>query len=113
MIEATTTGQPTGGLIAFADSSNTMSCTETLPLTRLKTRRLKEAKKLPVFLDQIQAAAFMEAPRSMKGRKNRPCEELILRNLAILEILYGSGMRISALVNLRVTDVDLDMMTIT
>ena len=63
-----------------------------IPLPRERTR-------LPVFLDQGQAAALMELPQ---GDGLLAC-----RDRAIMELLYGCGLRVSELCSLRVEDVDL------
>jgi integrase/recombinase XerC len=59
----------------------------------------RERRRLPVFLDPGQAAALMELPHGddMLARRDR----------AILELLYGCGMRVSELCSLRVEDADL------
>lgn len=53
---------------------------------------------LPVVFDEIDVAAVLQAPR------NTPQGE---RDRAILELLYGSGLRISEALGLAVEDVDL------
>ncbi len=59
----------------------------------------KIGKKLPSFLDQSQAEALMELP---------PLErDLDYRDRAILELLYGTGIRASELVGLNLDDVNL------
>jgi integrase/recombinase XerD len=50
-------------------------------------------KKLPVILSKAEVKAILEAPRS-------------LRNRAILATLYGAGLRVSEVVNLKVSDLD-------
>ena len=60
----------------------------------------KQAKKLPSFLPIDEAFRLMDTPdtKTLSG----------LRDKAILETLYGAGIRISELVSLNVTDVDLE-----
>lgn len=58
----------------------------------------KVEKKLPSFLDVYQASQAMELP----DRDNI----LGLRDAAILEVLYSTGIRLSELVGLNVTSVD-------
>jgi len=63
-------------------------------------------KPLPKFLTEKQMQRFLEGPR-------RACENGALspfeadRDLAIFELLYGAGFRISELVGLRVRDLDM------
>ena len=65
----------------------------------LGTRTPKIAKKLPKFLDLKEVFSLLESPdeKSILG----------LRDRAILELLYATGMRVSELVGLNVNDVDL------
>ncbi|MEL6344504.1 MAG: tyrosine recombinase XerC [Myxococcota bacterium] len=68
------------------------------PALRLKTPRVP--RKAPRFLDVDEAAAVVENPRQTGW--------FHLRNRALLELLYGSGVRIGEAVALNVTDIDLD-----
>lgn len=65
----------------------------------LGTRTPKIAKKLPKFLDLKEVFVLLESPdeKSILG----------LRDRAILEFLYATGIRVSELVGLNVGDVDL------
>lgn len=60
----------------------------------------KQENKLPKIIQEKAIAELMSQPAAdtVLGR----------RDLAILEVLYGSGIRISELVNLNLTDVDID-----
>jgi integrase/recombinase XerC len=69
------------------------------PAAELKTPRLR--RKLPTFLHVEQAAEAVEMPTS-KG--TTPAH---LRDRAMLELLYGSGVRVSELVGLDVGAIDL------
>jgi integrase/recombinase XerC len=62
-------------------------------------RAPKAKRKLPRVLDIDQAARLFDA------RVDTPVE---LRDRAILELLYGAGLRLSELVALNIADVDLD-----
>ena len=59
----------------------------------------KAKKALPSFLTPEQAAALMEAP----GPRRRVLE---LRDAAIFEVLYGSGLRVSECVGLDLGDLE-------
>jgi integrase/recombinase XerC len=61
----------------------------------------KAKKALPSFLTPEQAAALVENP----VRKRAP-NALELRDAAIFEVLYGSGLRVSECVNLDLGDVE-------
>ncbi len=66
------------------------------PAARLRSPRLP--KKLPRFLDRDEVEALLNARE--KG-------DLALRDAALLEVLYGAGLRVSELVGLNLADVDL------
>lgn len=67
------------------------------PSTLLMTPKLD--KMLPKFLTEDEMAKFLEAPDEKK--------ESGLRDRAILEVLYSTGIRVSELVGLNLTNVDL------
>jgi len=67
------------------------------PVATVSTPKLD--KKLPVFLDIASVERLLESP----GEK----DAFGLRDRAIMEMLYTSGMRVSELVGLNVDDVDL------
>lgn len=72
------------------------------PVANIKTPRI--GKKLPQFLTLQQVEKLLNAP---------PAETHIgKRDRAILEILYGNGLRVSELVSLTVDDIDLATATI-
>ena len=66
------------------------------PMDRVMSPRLD--KKLPVFLDEGEIAKLLEAPdtKELAG----------LRDKAILETLYSSGLRVSELVGLSMDSID-------
>jgi len=66
------------------------------PTAGLRTPRLE--KRLPQFLDLEQVTKLMEAPRG-EG-------VLELRDRAILETLYSTGMRVSELIGLNASQID-------
>jgi integrase/recombinase XerD len=67
------------------------------PAALLETPRLP--RRLPRALSKPDAAALVESPRDQSPRA--------CRDRAMLELLYGSGLRASELVGLRPADVDL------
>jgi integrase/recombinase XerC len=69
------------------------------PAAELKTPRLR--RKLPAFLHVEQAAETMEMPT------NKGTTAGHLRDRAMLELLYGSGVRVSELVGLDLAKIDL------
>ena len=72
------------------------------PARSISTPKLE--KRLPSFLDEKSVAKLMEIP----DRSTLPG----LRDRAILEILYSTGMRLSELVQLNLGDVDLAKETV-
>ncbi len=60
----------------------------------------KVSKKLPKALSMEDAASVVESP----SRRDK----ISLRDRAILEVLYGSGIRASELINLKINDINLD-----
>ena len=60
---------------------------------------MRVPKKLPRFLSQEQAERLMDAPDVTKPTG--------LRDQALLEVIYGAGLRVSEASNLRVTDLNL------
>jgi integrase/recombinase XerC len=65
------------------------------PLRAVKTPKI--TKRLPGFLTQYQTQKIMDITGT---------DERSLRNRAIMEVLYGAGLRASELVGLNVDDVD-------
>jgi site-specific recombinase XerD len=68
-------------------------------------RSPKRPRRLPRVLSASQAAQLVEAPgrRQVAGRR---AAALLLRDTALLELLYATGMRISELAGLTVPQVD-------
>ncbi|MDP8246010.1 MAG: tyrosine-type recombinase/integrase [Candidatus Hinthialibacter antarcticus] len=79
---------------------------ETNPIETI--RFLKQNKRLPVFLDQNQAQNLVEHPKA----KNEKEHALALRDRAMLEVLYATGMRVSSLQSLNLADLDVGRATI-
>jgi len=71
------------------------------PAALLKSPKLR--RKLPKFLSAEQAGEVVEAPLAAPGS-----EVERLRDAAMLELLYGSGLRVSELVGLELDHVAID-----
>lgn len=65
----------------------------------LKIPRSRRIKKLPVVLSQEEVGAILDKIRNLKHR-------------AILMTIYSGGLRLSEVINLKVTDIDSQRMTI-
>ena len=65
----------------------------------------KQERKLPTVLNQNQVVELLEAPLKAKLSKQAP-EWLPLRDTAILELFYSTGLRLSELAALNVEDID-------
>ena len=74
------------------------SLTQNFPLQTVP--RLKQVRKLPTVLGIDQISRLLEACE--------PTGPLTLRDRALLELLYGSGLRESELCDLTLADLDLD-----
>ncbi len=61
-------------------------------------------KRLPKFMYEYQIEALMQAPDLSTT--------IGLRDRAIMEVLYASGIRVSELVSIKIKDIDLDLGTI-
>ena len=69
------------------------------PVPKGSAFRVKTEKRLPDFLTETEMRRILEAPD--------PNSELGLRDLAILELLYSSGVRLSELAALNLDDLNL------
>ena len=65
----------------------------------------KPEKKLPIVLSVNQVTELLDQPLKVK-RKNQAPAWAASRDVAILELFYSSGLRLSELVTLNVTDLD-------
>jgi len=71
--------------------------------------RPKVANRLPTVLRAGEAVTLMEAPGPDAAGNAEPLERAIaLRDAAILELLYGSGLRVSEVTSLTALQLDLD-----
>ena len=66
----------------------------------------KLERRLPVFLTEEQMEELLEAPLKMPQSKQAP-QWIKFRDVALLELAYSAGLRVSELVGLNVEDVDL------
>ncbi len=74
------------------------------PLQEIQLPKL--SRRLPVFLTIGQVESLLAAPGS-SGKKSRQAPEwTTARDLAILELLYGAGLRRAELLGLRARDID-------
>lgn len=69
------------------------------PTTNIDSPKVK--KRLPKTLSAEEVERLLEAPASKKSPKN-------LRDMALLNMLYSTGMRVTEVVSLRLEDVDLE-----
>jgi integrase/recombinase XerC len=101
--------------LAKSSVSRKLACLKTFFKFMVREGRLKAnpaelvssprlPKKLPSYLGETEAAAMIEMPKgnTLKG----------LRDRAILELLYASGLRVSELVGLNEDEVDLRQETV-
>jgi integrase/recombinase XerC len=80
---------------------------ESSPAALLVSPKLR--RKLPAFLGVDAAAQVMQSPHEAGAAVcPRATEAELLRDAAMLELLYGSGLRVSELVGLDLGDVSLD-----
>jgi integrase/recombinase XerC len=71
--------------------------------------RPKVTNRLPTVLRQEDAVVLVEAPRERSDGDGDPIEHAVaLRDAAVLELLYGSGLRVGEVTGLTVEAVDLD-----
>jgi len=75
------------------------------PIPKSKMLQIKVPKHLPVFLGLKEVERLLEAPDTTTP--------IGIRNKAILELLYSSGIRLSELANLSISSLDIDNREVT
>lgn len=72
---------------------------ESNPIPQAKTLSMKVGKSIPIFMSKSEMFRLLNAPNTgtFQGKRDK----------AILELLYGCGMRLSELHDLDLTDIDL------
>lgn len=81
-----------------------------LPKHRRKLPKVPSAEKLAALFENNDHAGSDNSPQDKSGKngsKNRQ-RLLQLRDIAILELLYGSGLRVAELVGIKLSELDLD-----
>jgi integrase/recombinase XerC len=92
------TGRKLAAIRAFYRFAKRRGWVKTSPAARI--RSIQVPKKLPKVLDVDEMTALLKAPDSNTG--------LGLRDRALLELLYATGMRVSELTGLDLSDLDLN-----
>ncbi|MFT8395181.1 MAG: tyrosine recombinase XerC [Propionibacterium sp.] len=96
-----TLARRTGAVRTFFGWADHEGITEGDPATALRTPKL--GRRLPETLSRDDVRELIEAAMCRAGEDEDP---LALRDVAILEVLYGSGIRVSELCGLDLGDVD-------
>jgi integrase/recombinase XerC len=99
---ATTQRRVAAARVFFAWAEQT-GLVESNPATGLRPPKL--TRSLPPTLSQADAAAMLTAALAVAAEGGGP---LAARDIAMLELLYASGMRVSELCGLDLTDLDRD-----
>tara|TARA_B100000029_G_scaffold493216_1_gene555456 strand:+ start:141 stop:932 length:792 start_codon:yes stop_codon:yes gene_type:complete len=79
---------------------------------QLRTLMPKAEVRLPRTLDQTEISALLESARIIESSTNPLRTAIQCRDLAILELLYATGLRISELCSLTLQDIKADERTL-
>ena len=109
-VEAASLARSASALRSFFGYAKQRDWTDTNPAHLL--RQPKVPKRLPRPLGEEDAIALVEAPDGSKARDSETKLKLDTRDRAILELLYGAGLRISELCGLCPQDLDLRQRTV-
>lgn len=94
-------------LKAFLHYLECKNILETNPINKIHTR-FREPVTLPKTIPLHTIETFLSAMYKQKTlAKNKTQEKVILRDIAVIELLFSTGMRISELCSLKLTDVNL------
>ncbi|MBI5515567.1 MAG: tyrosine recombinase XerC [Deltaproteobacteria bacterium] len=108
--KTTTTARNVSSLRAFVRYARREGWLREDPVALLRAPKLR--RKLPRPLSVPDAGRLMDAPDALPGKPRRRQEPhtvdlMVVRDRAILELLYGSGLRVSELAGLDLSHVDL------
>jgi integrase/recombinase XerC len=109
-VEASSLARSASALRAFFRYAHDRGWLDTNPAQLL--RQPKVPKRLPRPLGEDEAIALVEAPDGSRARDPETQVKLDTRDRAMLELLYGAGLRISELCGLRPMDLDLRQRTV-
>lgn len=96
------TRTPTPGISYFKHTVYGLRCYSQmmhLPVLRVALPRLRKEKKLPVVLSQPEVRRLLDS-----------CDGI--RSKALLSLVYSCGLRVSELINLKISDIDSDRMQV-
>ncbi|MBI4202429.1 MAG: tyrosine recombinase XerC [Chloroflexi bacterium] len=79
--------------------------------TAMRSLVPKQAKRLPPVLYKQEAQDLVEQPQKSSAQKKRN-PSLLLRDSALLELLYGSGLRLAEVASLDLTNMDMVSRTV-
>lgn len=77
------------------------------PVKNISTPKVE--KTLPTTLTVDEAFRLMESPHMVSEKSSEGSKKMMLRDQAILELLYSSGLRVSELVGLNWNQLDFDL----
>ncbi|MDE0882763.1 MAG: tyrosine recombinase XerC [Myxococcota bacterium] len=109
-VESASLARTASALRSFFSYAEEQGWTQGNPAALL--RQPKVPKRLPRPLGEQDAVALVEAPDGSEKRDVETKVKLDTRDRAMLELLYGAGLRISELCGLRPMDLDLRQRTV-